>query len=70
MNWKITPLQPLAARVEGIDLGQPLQPHEVRQIEALMDSHAVLVFPGQRLASTSRSPSSGSSARSTWGCGG
>ena len=49
MNWTVTPMQPLAARVEGIDLGGPLQPHEVRQIEALMDTHAVLVFPGQRL---------------------
>lgn len=49
MNWKITPLSPFAARVEGPDLRQPLTPEEVRHIETLMDTHAVLVFPGQQL---------------------
>lgn len=49
MNWKITPLPPFAARVEGLDLRQPLTPDEVRRIETLMDTHAVLVFPGQQL---------------------
>ena len=49
MNWKITPLPPFAARVEGLDLRQPLSPEEVRRIETLMDTHAVLVFPGQQL---------------------
>lgn len=49
MNWKITPLSPFAARVEGPDLRQPLSPEEVRRVETLMDTHAVLVFPGQQL---------------------
>jgi alpha-ketoglutarate-dependent 2,4-dichlorophenoxyacetate dioxygenase len=49
MNWKITPLSPFAARVEGPDLRQPLSAEEVRRVETLMDTHAVLVFPGQQL---------------------
>jgi alpha-ketoglutarate-dependent 2,4-dichlorophenoxyacetate dioxygenase len=49
MNWKITPLSPFAARVEGPDLREPLSPEEARRVETLMDTHAVLVFPGQQL---------------------
>jgi alpha-ketoglutarate-dependent 2,4-dichlorophenoxyacetate dioxygenase len=49
MNWNVTPFQPLGARVEGIDLRKALEPQEVRRIEQLMDTHAVLVFPGQQL---------------------
>ena len=49
MDWNVTPLQPLGARVEGVDLRQALTPQEVRRIEQLMDTHAVLVFPGQQL---------------------
>jgi len=49
MDWNVTPLQPLGARVEGVDLRQTLTPQEVRRIEQLMDTHAVLVFPGQQL---------------------
>jgi alpha-ketoglutarate-dependent 2,4-dichlorophenoxyacetate dioxygenase len=49
MTWHINPLTPFAARVEGIDLRVPLKPDEVRQLEQLMDAHAVLVFPGQQL---------------------
>ena len=45
----ITPLQPLAARVSGIDLRQPLTPQQVQAIEQAMDTHAVLVFNGQQL---------------------
>jgi alpha-ketoglutarate-dependent 2,4-dichlorophenoxyacetate dioxygenase len=47
---RATPLHPLfAARVEGLDLRHPLAEVEVAAITALMDRHAVLVFPGQDL---------------------
>lgn len=49
MDWSITPVGPLGARVEGVNLGQPLAPAEVSRIEQLMDIYAVLVFPGQQL---------------------
>jgi len=49
MDWRITPLGPLGARVEGVNLGQPLQAAEVSRIEQLMDTYAVLVFPNQQL---------------------
>lgn len=49
MDWTVTPLTPLAARVTGADLSQDLAAADVRRIEALMDRHAVLVFPGQAL---------------------
>lgn len=46
----VTPLHPLfAARVEGIDLRQPLSAEAAGWIEAQMDRYAVLVFPGQDL---------------------
>jgi len=49
MDWHITPLGPLGARVEGVNLGQPLTAAEVCRVEQLMDTHAVLVFPDQQL---------------------
>ncbi len=50
MELKITPLHPhIGARAEGVDLRQALTPDLARQIEAAMDRHAVLVFPGQDL---------------------
>jgi len=46
----VTTLHPLfAARVEGLDLRQPLTAEQARWVEALMDEYAVLVFPGQNL---------------------
>ena len=46
----ITPLHPfIGARAEGIDLRRPLTRDEASQVEAAMDRHAVLVFPGQDL---------------------
>jgi alpha-ketoglutarate-dependent 2,4-dichlorophenoxyacetate dioxygenase len=45
---RITPLHPqFFARVEGVDLRRPLTPAVAAEIEAAMDRHAVLVFPGQ-----------------------
>lgn len=45
-----TPLHPLfAARIEGLDLRQPLTPAQARWVEERMDEFAVLVFPGQDL---------------------
>jgi alpha-ketoglutarate-dependent 2,4-dichlorophenoxyacetate dioxygenase len=45
-----TALHPLfAARVEGLDLRQPLTAEQARWVEARMDEYAVLVFPGQNL---------------------
>ena len=39
----------LAGRVTGIDLTQPLEAATVAAIEAGMDAHAVLIFPGQNI---------------------
>jgi alpha-ketoglutarate-dependent 2,4-dichlorophenoxyacetate dioxygenase len=50
MTLRITPLHPhMGARAEGIDLRAPLSPELAAQVEAAMDRHAVLVFPGQDL---------------------
>jgi alpha-ketoglutarate-dependent 2,4-dichlorophenoxyacetate dioxygenase len=50
MALRITPLHPhLGAGGEGVDLREPLGAGLARQIEAAMDRHAVLVFPGQDL---------------------
>lgn len=49
-RFGVTAAHPLfAARVEGLDLRQPLSEEDVVAIEAAMDQHAVLVFPGQDL---------------------
>ena len=46
----VTPLHPLfAARVEGLDLRQPLEPALRQRLVAAMDEYAVLVFPDQAL---------------------
>jgi len=51
VSIRIRALHPvLAGEVEGIDLRAPLTPAEVTAIEAGMDRHAVLVFPGQDLS--------------------
>ena len=48
MALRITPLHPLiGARAEGVDLRRPLSSEEAANVEAAMDKHAVLVFPGQ-----------------------
>jgi len=50
MGLRITPLHPhVGARAEGVDLREPLSDALAKQIEAAMDRHAVLVFPGQDL---------------------
>ncbi len=49
MDWTVTPQPPFAARVEGVNLGGTLSDADIHRIEALMDAHAVLVFPGQAL---------------------
>lgn len=50
MTLRITPLHPhIGARVEGLDLRRPLTSDEALQVESAMDTHAVLVFPGQDL---------------------
>lgn len=49
-NLRVTPLHPsIGARAEGVDLRYPLPPELAADIEAAMDRHAVLVFPGQGL---------------------
>ena len=46
----LKPLHPLfAAEAGGVDLQKPLAPADVREIEAAMDSYAVLVFRDQPL---------------------
>jgi alpha-ketoglutarate-dependent 2,4-dichlorophenoxyacetate dioxygenase len=48
MALRITPLHThIGARAEGLDLRRPLSADEAAQVEAAMDRHAVLVFPGQ-----------------------
>ena len=47
---RVTPLHPhLGARADGIDLRSPLTAESRAAIEAAIDRHAVLVFPGQDL---------------------
>lgn len=47
---RVTPLHPhIGARADGIDLRSPLTAELRAAIEAAMDRHAVLVFPGQDL---------------------
>jgi alpha-ketoglutarate-dependent 2,4-dichlorophenoxyacetate dioxygenase len=38
-----------AARVEGVDLAQPLSDQTFREIASAFEEHSVLIFPGQRL---------------------
>src|SRR4051812_21349771 len=50
MTLKLKPLHPLfAAEASGVDLRKPLDEQAVREIDAAMDRHAVLVFRGQPL---------------------
>ncbi len=45
---QITPLHPVfVARAEGLDLRRELTAAEVAEIDAAMNQHAILVFPGQ-----------------------
>ena len=48
MTIKVTPLTPhIGGRMTGIDVRKPLTPAEVKAVDAGMDTHAVLVLPGQ-----------------------
>ena len=38
------------ATVEGVDLGQVLTPEQVAEIDAALETHAVLVFRNQELS--------------------
>jgi alpha-ketoglutarate-dependent 2,4-dichlorophenoxyacetate dioxygenase len=50
MALELKPLHPLfAAEASGIELGRPLAPETVRDVEAAMDRFGVLVFRGQPL---------------------
>ncbi len=50
MAIRVEPLHPLfVGRVTGVDLRQPVDPATFAEIEAAIDRHAVLVFPGQRI---------------------
>jgi alpha-ketoglutarate-dependent 2,4-dichlorophenoxyacetate dioxygenase len=51
MTLEFLPLHPLfAARADGIDLREAADDATIREIEAAMDCHAVLVFRGQQLS--------------------
>src|SRR5580700_10745661 len=51
MALNFSPLHPVFAAVaEGIDLRDPLSAASAREIEAAMDRHAILAFPGQDLS--------------------
>ena len=48
MTLRFTQLHPVfVAEAEGVDLRQPLTPHQAAEIEAAMDRFGVLVFRGQ-----------------------
>ena len=50
MPLQLKPLHPLfAAEASGIDLTQPVSPHDARAINAAMNEYAVLVWRGQPL---------------------
>jgi len=50
MTLRSTPIHPhIGARAEGVDLRHPAFAEITGEIEAAMDRHAVLVFPGQHL---------------------
>ena len=50
MTPTVTALTPLfAAEIGGVDVTRPLDPHLFAEIRAALDTHAVLVFRGQKL---------------------
>ena len=50
MTIRVEPLHPMFfARVEGVDLSQPVDDRTFADIQAASDRHAVLLFPGQTL---------------------
>jgi alpha-ketoglutarate-dependent 2,4-dichlorophenoxyacetate dioxygenase len=50
MDFDVQPLHPLfAAKLSGFDAARPLDEETVRAIRTLIDRHAVLVLPDQRL---------------------
>src|SRR4051812_13572766 len=50
MTIRVEPLHPLFfARVEGVDLRQPLADVDLATLQAAIDRHAVLLFPGQTI---------------------
>lgn len=47
-TWRITPLDaPLGARVEGLDIRQPLRGEQVFALKAALREHRILLLPGQ-----------------------
>jgi len=50
VEWKVSPISSaLGARIEGLDLAEPLTNDDDRRLVGLLDEHLVLVIPGQRL---------------------
>lgn len=49
MTIELEALAPFPARVHGLDLREPLSPAQVREVEAALDRHGVLVFRDQPL---------------------
>ena len=45
----IHPGKALGARIEGVDLAQPVSDEAFKQILRALGEHGVLCFPGQRL---------------------
>ena len=59
----ITPSgQTLGARIEGIDLGEPLSDADFRTILRALGQHGVLCFPRQTLTTPNSPPSAAASA--------
>ena len=54
----------LGARVEGIDLAQPLSPPDYRTVLRALGQYGVLCFPGQDLDAPQLRPSAAGSATS------
>ena len=49
VGMKIHPGKALGARIEGVDLAQPVSDEAFKQILRALGEHGVLCFPGQRL---------------------
>src|SRR5262245_6236090 len=47
---KPVPVHPhFGARVEGLDIREPLTPAQITALEAVMDQYGIVVLPGQNL---------------------
>jgi taurine dioxygenase len=62
MDMKIDPGKAMGARIEGVDLAQPVSDEAFKRILRALGEHGVLCFPGQRLETAHSSASGACSA--------